>query len=163
MSQARRPNSLRLIGYDYSQCGAYHVTCTADGFGDTFGHPIGENLVLNAIGTMVEGVWRELPTYYPGVLVDVCKVMPDHFHGLLVLNNPLDFDRNAAPRTLSLPDVMQRFKSLTTHRNRLATGHTRLWRRGYWEEIITSQQQYENVQRYIDENAVRDYLKRNGF
>jgi putative transposase len=158
----RRPNSLRLKGYDYSQCGAYHIICSTHGAEDVMGSLANFEVRLNETGQSVEETWQQLPDYYPGVLIDVCKVMPDHFHGLLVLNNPKDFNLAASPRTLSLPDVVQRFKSLTTYKHRLATERPKLWKRGYWDEIISSPQQFETAQEYIHNNAVKDWLKRNG-
>jgi REP element-mobilizing transposase RayT len=159
MGQPRRRNSLRLQGYDYSQVGAYHIVCTAAELGAVFGHPKGENVALNPIGQMVEEAWQQLPSHYSGVEVDIFKVMPDHFHGLVILVDPTVAGPDAEPRKLGLSDVVQRFKSLTTHRHRISTGKSHLWRRGYWDEIITSERQLDIVRRYIYYNALKDYLK----
>ena len=43
-------------------------------------------MILNDAGRMVERVWVELPDQYAGVDVDACVIMPDHFHGIVVMN-----------------------------------------------------------------------------
>jgi hypothetical protein len=85
---------------------------------------------LNDAGKMVCNIWEQLPEFYPGVEVDVSLVMPNHFHGIVVLDVgagpcacPLSeklqegHPQWSAP-TLSFPDVVHRFKSLTTARYR---------------------------------------------
>jgi REP element-mobilizing transposase RayT len=164
----RRHNSLRLAGYDYSQVGAYHVTIGTQEQRQLLGKPKGLGIELTTIGREVERCWKEIPQHYYGVLVDAYAVMPNHFHGLVILVDPRAGDQNLTPRTLDLPAVIQRFKSLTTRIYRGLIGNLgstiveRLWQRGYWDEIINSEAQFEKVQKYITNNALADYLKREG-
>ena len=134
----------RLEEFDYASHGAYFITiCTQARGADWFGAISRDGMKLNAAGEMVLEVWNDLPKHYAGVQIDAFVVMPDHIHGIVILQpvdleNPTDVgagprarpgqaDANAragqtqgsAPTvsdTLSLPDVVQRFKSLTTHR-----------------------------------------------
>ena len=66
--------------------------------------------------------------------------------------------RGAAP-TMSLPDVVHRFKSLTTHlyiRGVRNAGwppfNGRLWQRNYYEHIIRNERNLYAVRRYIRDN-----------
>jgi len=156
----RRPNSLRLKGFDYNTCGAYHITLSAYEMGAIFGELADHEVRLNPIGQMIAQIWEELPDHYPGVWADVYRVMPDHFHGIVVLVDPTVERLDAAPRTLSLSDVVHRFKSYTTTLHRRMTGDSKLWKRGYWDEIINSDPQLKTVRQYIYYNALKDYLKR---
>ncbi len=40
---------------------------------------------LNDAGRMVQDVWNDLPTFYPGVQTDAFIVMPNHIHGIVIL------------------------------------------------------------------------------
>ena len=45
---------------------------------------------LSALGEAVVNCWRAIEKFYPKVKVLDCQVMPDHFHGLLFVTEPLD-------------------------------------------------------------------------
>ncbi|MBI4317149.1 MAG: hypothetical protein HY675_01555 [Chloroflexi bacterium] len=98
-------HSLRLRGHNYGQPGAYFITiCTQNRihlFGEIVGwsDPVGATLrgcpdaslrtypemEVNDAGQMVVGWWQELPNKYPKIEVDEYTVMPNHFHGILLL------------------------------------------------------------------------------
>ena len=44
----------------------------------------------SALGEAVVSCWRAIEKFYPKVKVIACQVMPDHFHGLLFVTEPLD-------------------------------------------------------------------------
>lgn len=70
--------SIRLRGYDYSQKGAYFVTiCTQKR----------ELFLQNEdVGRMVTNVWRQLESKYPQIRLDEFVVMPNHIHGIIVID-----------------------------------------------------------------------------
>ena len=81
----RRRRTIRLKGYDYSQPGAYFITiCTKDRF-CCFGEVIEGRVKLNEAGQMVARWWDELPNKFPSVVIDEYIVMPNHFHGILII------------------------------------------------------------------------------
>jgi REP element-mobilizing transposase RayT len=82
-----RRRSIRLKGYDYSSGGAYFVTVCAVGKESLFGKVANGEVCLNDAGRTVLAAWNELYTHYQGVQVDVHVVMPNHFHGILMLND----------------------------------------------------------------------------
>ncbi len=82
--------SLRLRGYDYSGSGAYFVTICTQDRAALFGEIVDGEMRLNAAGQMVLEIWESLPERYPGWDIDVCVVMPDHFHGILFRQDRLD-------------------------------------------------------------------------
>lgn len=63
---------------------------------------------------------------------------------------------------LSLPDVVHRFKTLTTHRYGEGVRNLgwepypgRLWQRNYYEHIVRNERDLDRFRRYIDENPIR--------
>ena len=136
--------SIRLKGYDYSQAGAYFVTICAQNRECLFGEILDGEMALNVAGRMIETIWHELPEHYLGVGIDAFQVMPNHMHGIVIVgagpracpDDAVQTPNTGQPRgantgqprgantgqprgvapTLSLPDVVHRFKSLTTKR-----------------------------------------------
>lgn len=75
----------------------------------------GPDVKLNDIGKMIQTIWQEIPDYYPGVKIDEFIIMPNHIHGIIILTGQ---PRGVAPTSLSLFDIVHRFKSMTTARYR---------------------------------------------
>ena len=77
--------SIRLKGYDYSQAGAYFVTICVQDRQCLFGNVVDGKMNLNNAGEIVKSVWHDLPNHYAHVELDDFVIMPNHFHGIVVL------------------------------------------------------------------------------
>jgi REP element-mobilizing transposase RayT len=93
----RRP-SLRLRDYNYARAGAYFVTICAQDRLCLFGEVVGEDIQLNASGEMVLGWWRELPGKFPFVEADDVVTMPNHVHGIVLVNHQSDIPEPPAEK-----------------------------------------------------------------
>jgi len=102
---------------------------------------------------MVSNVWRDIPLTFPRVTLDSWVLMPNHFHGLLMLDAD-DIETN--PR---LGDVMKWFKSITTNRYIHGVkdrgwprfdGH--LWQRNYYDHIVRNDVDLDRIRTYIENN-----------
>src|SRR5512140_3140591 len=69
--------SIRLKGYDYSQAGAYFVTMCAQQRELLF--------VTDDAIDMIQRWWDKLPEKFPGVETDAFVIMPNHAHGIIVV------------------------------------------------------------------------------
>ena len=72
-------------------------------------------------------------------------------------------DRIGDDRKLSLPDVMHRFKTMTTKRyvdgvknSGWERFNKRLWQRNYWERIIMSDRHLKRIRAYIEKNPLNE-------
>jgi len=163
-------SSIRLKEYDYSQVGAYFVTICAQDRKYLFGRIVDGKMRLNKTGKMIQLVWNEMPQNYSGVNVDSFVVMPNHIHGIIVLSSvgagPCACPDSGQPQgvapTMSLPDVVHRFKSLTTNRYRqflIQNGKhqfsERLWQRNYYEHIIRNEEKLNLIREYILNNPLQ--------
>jgi len=174
--------SIRLKGYDYAQSGAYFVTiCTQDRV-CLLGDLVGEEVRLSDAGRTIQTVWDELSDHYPGAETDTFVVMPNHIHGIVVLvgSNPgvgvgpcaypdqgqtpkrIGQPQGVAPTGLSLSGMVHRFKTLTT--KLYADGvkqsvwppfRGRLWQRNYYEHVIRSDRELDQIREYIATNPLR--------
>ena len=79
-------NSLRYAGRNYSLPGKYFVTiCTAIKT-EWFGKVINGKMHLSEIGHIASQMWYEIPVHFPFIGLDAFIVMPDHIHGIIVIN-----------------------------------------------------------------------------
>ena len=110
----RKP--LRYPDYNYSNDGVYFITiCTKDQE-NLFGRIISNDRSLNIsqavreadlrplrgseteqqfdfnpseIGKLVQQTWNDIPKHFPQVILDDFVLMPNHIHGILILNSDL--------------------------------------------------------------------------
>lgn len=164
--------SIRLKGYDYAQSGAYFVTVCTQGREGLFGEIKNGKMELNAAGRMVQTVWKELPEHYPGVDIDEFIVMPNHVHGIIIINemvgaihelpvqkpiqNTAESDRKAR-RQMLLPKIVGRFKMNSAKRVNewRKTPGLPLWHRNYYEHIIRDEDSLNKIREYIIQNPAR--------
>jgi REP element-mobilizing transposase RayT len=147
-----------------------------------FGDVVHGVMRLHDAGRMVQAVWNALPVFYPGVDVDGFVVMPNHIHGILVLVGAAPCGRpvgacdssqgTGQPRgigqpqgvapTLSLPETVHRFKTMTTKRYADGVKQSgwlpfpgRLWQRNYYEHIIRNEASLNHIRQYILDNPAQ--------
>ena len=77
--------SIRLQGYDYAQEGAYFVTIVTQDRPSLFGEIVDEKMRLNDGGATLERWWFELNHKFRTVETDEFVIMPNHFHGIIVM------------------------------------------------------------------------------
>ena len=77
--------SIRLPNYDYSENGAYFVTICTQDRAVLFGEIEDGEMRCNEAGDMVAKWWQELENKFPHIALDTWIVMPDHFHGIIVI------------------------------------------------------------------------------
>lgn len=169
----RRRRTIRLRGYDYSQPGAYFVTVCTAGRQSILGRIIEGRRALSAVGEIVQAGWDSLPRHFADVTVDAFVIMPNHFHGILMILSQDEVGakhperRNASPLQLSgkargtaagsLAAIVQNLKSVTTRRINAVrrTPRAIVWQRGYYEHVIRNDDELAQTREYIVDNPLR--------
>ena len=77
--------SVRLLGYNYSQAGAYFVTICAWDMNPLFGRITSGQMQLSPLGSIVQDCWIEIPRHFGHAELDEFVVTPNHLHGILTL------------------------------------------------------------------------------
>ena len=164
-TQPRR-RSTRLRGYDYSQSGAYFVTVCVQNRQSVLGKVTHWRMMLSGAGRMVEEEWLKTPAVRPQVQLDEFVVMPNHFHGIIMIRNEptiVGATRRVAPTgptAGSVGAMMAQFKSIATKRMR-ALGHSSFaWQRNYYEHIVRDEDSLNRIREYILTNPLRWDLDR---
>ena len=84
----------RLPGYDYSRSGVYFVTiCTKDRE-CYFGEIVDDKVVLSETGRIAKNFWLEIPDRFENVILDAWVIMPNHVHGILVIDKNEELSNN---------------------------------------------------------------------
>ncbi|UZH54045.1 transposase [Salinimicrobium tongyeongense] len=83
-----RIKSARLENWDYRWNAAYFITiCTANRK-HYFGDIKNKKMELSPTGAIADILWHDLPQHAPTLQLGNFIVMPNHIHGILILNNP---------------------------------------------------------------------------
>ena len=90
--------SARLHSWDYSSNGAYFITiCTAKRE-HYFGQIKNGKMNFSEQGKLANQYWLEIPDHFSFVFLDEFVVMPNHTHGIIIIDNPvnndIDYDSN---------------------------------------------------------------------
>lgn len=80
--------SARHQHWDYGWNAAYFVTICTKAREHFFGEIINEVMELSEIGKLAEKFWLEIPKHFSFVELDAFVVMPNHVHGIILINKP---------------------------------------------------------------------------
>jgi len=157
--------SIRLKGYDYSQAGAYFVTICTQDKECLFGDIVDGEIRLNDAGRMVRDIWHKITEHFPHADIDEFVVMPNHFHGIGVINSDgkgmachAPTQRQfAKPIAGSLSAIVGSFKSAVTrqiNQIRNTPGYP-VWQRNYYEHVIRDEEEINRIREYIIGNPAK--------
>jgi len=173
----------RLPKFDYAGEGDYFVTICTDDRKHHFGEVVNGEMILSDIGKIVDKIWNEIPTRFNNVDLDVYQIMPDHFHGIVLIKedksgkgkhliNPPDYHRNINRRagqmptfksgiennpmelkSISLGGIIRWFKGLVKYEAKKLNPKFK-WQSRFYDRIIRNDKEYYFIQEYIINNPV---------
>jgi len=149
--QKHHRRSIRLKGFNYSQAGAYYVTIVTYQRDCLFGEIKNDEMVLSNLGKIADECWRAIPEHFPNVELGAYVVMPNHVHGIILINNNHRKQPNE-PVPGSLGTVIGSFKSAVSKRIGRQHNATGIWQRNYYEHIIRDEKDLQNKTDYINAN-----------
>jgi REP element-mobilizing transposase RayT len=159
MKTMHNRRSIRLKEYDYTQAGAYFVTICTHERRCLFGWVENSGMKLNTWGEIAQYEWERTAVVRPNVELDAFVVMPNHFHGIIIITDSVGATRRVAPtrhtlQSKSLGAIIGQFKSIVTKRiMKIPTASDYpIWQRNYHEHIIRNEQSLDHIRTYVAAN-----------
>ncbi|MCC6845889.1 MAG: transposase [Bacteroidetes bacterium] len=78
--------SARLQTWDYRWAGSYFITICTQNREHFFGEIINGKMQLSAVGIIADILWHEIKNHAKNIELGEFVVMPNHIHGILILN-----------------------------------------------------------------------------
>jgi REP element-mobilizing transposase RayT len=80
--------STRAAWWNYGWNGAYFITICTRNREHLFGEIRNGEIILSNLGVIANVLWHEIPMHAPNVDLGDFIVMPNHIHGIVILNKP---------------------------------------------------------------------------
>lgn len=148
--------SNRLQSYNYSQVGYYFVTVCANKRIEWFGKIENGEMGLNEYGNIVLRCWNDLPNHYAHAKLDIFTIMPNHIHGIIIIENvPVGEGFKPSPTiNHGLPEIIRGFKTFSSRRinERIICGNRFQWQRSFYDQIIRGEEALARMREYILNN-----------
>ncbi len=170
-----RIKSTRLKDWDYSLEGAYFVTiCTKDR--EHFLGEIAEGVITQTEQSKIaRECWLDLPNHYPNCVLDVFVVMPNHVHGIIIIDNQINSVEtgfkpvsttnrvNCINKRYSLFEIIRGFKTFTARKiNDLQNTQGKpFWQSRFYDHIVRDENDLIRIREYIVHNPIKWDADRN--
>jgi REP element-mobilizing transposase RayT len=132
---------------------------------------------LSDIGIIVAREWQKTPQIRPNIQLDEWVVMPNHLHGIIIINQLIETlrrnvstnDNDDNPTTNNQPrlkpnsvgSIIGQFKSVCTKQIR-EMGFTEFrWQNRFHDHIIRDEESLSRIRQYIIHNPAKWQLDRN--
>ena len=111
---------------------------------------------MNDLGVIVDKTWQWLENQYPYVELGIWVVMPNHFHGILIIHDNGRGCSRTAPTIKRKPlgRLIGAFKTVSTKQINIFrdTEGQVIWQRNYYERIIRDEREMDRIHHYIESN-----------
>lgn len=87
-----RIESIRMQKWDYRWNGRYFITICTYKMQHLFGEIIDQKMELSNVGVLADVFWHEIKNHTEHIELDAFVVMPNHIHGILIIDNPYRID-----------------------------------------------------------------------
>ncbi len=154
-----RIESTRLKDWDYSKPWWYFVTICCHENKTYFGKVVKEKMKLNKFGTIANNCWQDIPKHYSNTKLDEYTIMPNHIHGIIILNNPNSVETtymaSLQAKSHTLGDIVGKYKAAVTRIIRKSGFKEFKWQSRFYDRIIRNERELLNIRNYIKQNPIR--------
>ena len=159
-----RIKSIRLKDWDYSSNGAYYITICTKNRECSFGKIVDGKMTLNYLGEIIKQCWYDLPNHYGNCNLDEFVIMPDHIHGIVIINNDhkslveaglKPASTNVYSKRHGLFEFIRGFKTFSSRKiNKIQNSFHFQWQHDYYEHIIRGDNELNRIREYIINNPL---------
>ncbi|RKY36154.1 MAG: transposase, partial [Candidatus Omnitrophota bacterium] len=146
----------RSTNYDYSNNGYYYVTICTDNRVEWLGNIANGQMAINPYGIICQQCWLDLPNYY-NIFLDSYIIMPNHFHGVLIIDNSNKregYKPSPTDKLYSLSEIICGFKTFSSKQinKTIKINNKFKWQRSFHDHIIRNDKSLNNIREYIINN-----------
>ena len=106
---------------------------------------------LSDFGKIVADCWYDLPNHYSNITLDEFVVMPDHIHGIIIIQNGSDTTIKHG-----MSEFIRAFKSFSSRRiNEFNAAKLEIWQPRFYDRIIRSDNELNRIRLYIKNNPAK--------
>jgi REP element-mobilizing transposase RayT len=160
-----RNKTARAPWWDYGEDAAYFVTINTRDRRRSFGDVMDEKMQLSEIGNIANQCWIDIPKHFPFVRLGDYVVMPDHVHGILIIDKTgynagpkpaPDWQHQPSknkfgPQSQNLPSLVRGYKiGVTKGARKIIPGFA--WQPRYHDHLIRDEWEYQRIAAYIQNN-----------
>lgn len=165
-----RNGTCRKPGWNYGNPGYYFVTICVKPRLPVFGSIKNDQVILSDIGVQAHQCWQDIPKHFPNAQIDAYIIMPDHVHGIIIIN-PRRYvgpqvglrhhhwytkQQNGAnifgPQSRNLASIIRGFKIGVTQYAHAHNINDFSWQRLYYDHIIRNERSLQRIRHYIISN-----------
>ncbi len=164
-----RIESARLACWDYGKSGYYFVTICTKNRTNILGRVHNDDVELSKIGAIIDRCWHDIPRHFPFVELDEYILMPNHIHGIIVIDKPdensdvsdrsdkfvetqnlasLQPKNRFGPQSQNLASIIRGFKAGVTKLSR-PIYPSFAWQPRFHDHIVRNNADLERIRKYI--------------
>ena len=152
--------SSRLKNWDYKNPWWYYVTICTKNHKEWFGEISNSKMILNELGQIANEYWINIPIHYPEVELDEYIIMPNHIHGIIILNELPTVETPymvslQSNRQHSLGDVVGKYKAAVARQSRKMGYKQFQWQPRFYDRIIRNEKELFQIRKYIQQNPLK--------
>ena len=106
--------SARLQSWDYGWNGSYFITICTKNREYFFGEIKNGKMELSPIGKITEKYWHEIPQHFSFVKLGAFVVMPNHIHGIIIIDKKSDDNNPIVSETVVVETPKLGVSTITT-------------------------------------------------
>ena len=157
-----RTTSTRLPNWNYGWPGAYFITICTQNRVHYFGGVKNQAVELSPVGAIANVLWYEIKHHAKNVTLGEFIVMPNHVHGILILDRDNDYPDHPKDKTIgedrfqnqgknTISAIVGGYKgAVTKHANRLGLAFD--WQDSFWDHVVRDEDAFHRISQYIINN-----------
>ena len=126
-------------------------------------------MCVNEVGNLAEKFWSEIPNHFSNVELGNFVIMPNHMHGILILNSLETLHCNVcttapngaiskmsqiSPKSGSVSTIIRSYKSVVSKHAHFINQNF-AWQDRFYDRIIRTEEEYMRIAKYIDDNPAK--------
>lgn len=175
-----RNSSTRLQNWDYGWNAPYYITICTKNREHYFGKIVDGEMRLSEIGKIAQQFYHEIPDHFPFVILDAFVIMPNHVHGIIIINKTDDggdgnggggrgnvgtqnfaslrqqhkqshYKNKFGPQSQNLASIVRGYKT-GVKKHATINNIDFEWQPRFNDHIIRDNQSFDRIQNYINNN-----------